>query len=78
MYSQLTAIVSAVGDDVYVLDRAVRHLQPDLELHIAAVSARSLNLFRERWQIFRVDSSPDHLKGHSHIPVNLEDAIQLL
>jgi hypothetical protein len=66
-----------VGDDVYELDRAVRHLQSDLELHIAAVSARSLNLFRERCHIFRVDSSPDHLKRHSHIRVKLEDAIQL-
>ena len=59
----LTAITSAVGDDVYVLDRAVRHLQPDLELHIAAVSARSLDAFLERRQIFGVDSSTDDLKG---------------
>jgi hypothetical protein len=36
-----------VGDDVYVLDLAVRHLQPDLEFHIAAVSARSLKLILE-------------------------------
>jgi hypothetical protein len=44
----LTATVSAVGDDVYVLHLAIRHLQADLELHIAAIQARSLNLFLER------------------------------
>jgi hypothetical protein len=75
---QLTAFVPAVSDDVYILDRAIRHLQPELKLHLTAVTARSLNLLRECSQIFRVDSSTDHLKGHSHIRVNLEDAIQLL
>ena len=38
---RFTAMGTAVGDHVDVFDRAVGHLQPDLKLYIAAITARS-------------------------------------
>jgi hypothetical protein len=40
-------IAPDVSGDVYVLKRAVRHLQAELELHIAAVPASPLDMFVE-------------------------------
>ena len=44
---------------------------------LASVPARSLDLFRERCHVFRVDSSADQLERHGHARVEFEDAIEL-
>ena len=71
-------VLGPVSDNVQVLDRVVGHLEPELELHVAAGVTRSLNLFLERRSIFRMDSGTDQLQGHVRVTVKPENPIKLL
>jgi len=73
----VAVIAPDVSGDVYVLDRAVRHLQAEFDLHIAAVCRE-----RSIWSWNSDKSSgwirvPIMRKSLDN-PVNLEDAIKLL
>ena len=66
-----------VSNHVQVLDRLVRHLQPELIFKVAAGASCPLDHVMQQRDVFRVDSSADQLERHGHTLVKLENAIEL-
>ena len=69
-------VSDSVRDRVQVLDRVVRHPQPDFVVLFAAAMSRFLDLFRQQRDVFRVDPAGNPIAGHWRIPLKLKDAIE--
>src|SRR5450432_1060593 len=72
------AVPGPVGDRAQVLDRTVRHPQPDLVIEDAVATSRCLDLVRQQRDIFRMDATPNPLERYGGITIKLEGAIKLL
>jgi hypothetical protein len=76
---ELAILVSgAMGDQVQMLDRTVRHLQPVLVVQVAARSPRAVDHIVQQRHVFRMNARGHQLERHGYAWLELESAVRLI